>query len=141
MSETAIPESRWAVATHLIRERKLGFAMAGGGAVYGLTAFLGFHWFQCPFLQVTGKPCPGCGLTRASLAMFRGDWRSMLHFHPFAPFFTIFWSAVAVGLLCPLKWRDGYVRRLEQLEAVTRWPLWIGIGLAAYSLTRWLKIC
>ncbi|MFO0757843.1 MAG: DUF2752 domain-containing protein [Byssovorax sp.] len=39
----------------------------------------------CPFAIVTRHPCPGCGLTRATLAMAHGEWAEALHFHPLAP--------------------------------------------------------
>jgi hypothetical protein len=47
-----------------------------------------------------GIPCPGCGLTRATLALLRGDVASALHFHPLvfvlAPVFAF---AIGVSLL------------------------------------------
>ncbi|MFD0894123.1 DUF2752 domain-containing protein [Luteolibacter ambystomatis] len=141
MNTSPAPESRWAVASYLIRERKLGLAMTLGGAAYGLTALLGWHWFRCPFKSVTGHACPGCGLTRATLAMLRGDWAAMVKFHPLAPVFTLFWIAVGIGLACPPPWRTAYIRRLEKFEHLTRWPLWIGLALLGYSLTRWLGFC
>lgn len=141
MSTSPAPESRWAVASYLIRERGLGLAMTGGGGLYGLTALLGWHWFRCPFKSLTGHPCPGCGMTRASLAMIRGDWAAMVRFHPLAPFFVLFWTVVGLGLVCPAAWRPSYLSRLEKIEHATRWPLWIGIALLVYSLTRWLGFC
>ncbi len=36
----------------------------------------------CPAAALLGIPCPGCGLTRASLATFRGDFGEALAFHP-----------------------------------------------------------
>ncbi|BCU78196.1 DUF2752 domain-containing protein [Luteolibacter sp. LG18] len=141
MSTDAAPESRWAVASYLIRERKLGLAMTLGGGLYGLTALAGLHWFHCPFKSLTGLPCPGCGMTRATLAMLRGDWTTMVKFHPLAPVFVLFWTAVGLGLACPPRWRNGYVCRLEKIEATIRWPLWVGGLLIAYSLTRWLGFC
>lgn len=36
----------------------------------------------CPMAASLGVPCPGCGLTRATLALLRGDIRAALHFHP-----------------------------------------------------------
>lgn len=36
----------------------------------------------CPFATLTGLPCPGCGLLRATLALFRGHIRESFHLHP-----------------------------------------------------------
>ena len=36
----------------------------------------------CPLAGSFGIPCPGCGLTRATLALFHGDVRAALHLHP-----------------------------------------------------------
>lgn len=36
----------------------------------------------CPFRNLTGLSCPGCGMTRACTALVRGDLWHSLHFHP-----------------------------------------------------------
>ena len=36
----------------------------------------------CPSAALLGIPCPGCGLTRATLAVLRGDFAAALRFHP-----------------------------------------------------------
>ncbi len=36
----------------------------------------------CPFYNLTGLPCPGCGLTRAFVCLGHGQWRESLHWHP-----------------------------------------------------------
>ncbi len=36
----------------------------------------------CAFRDVTGIPCPGCGLTRSWVAMLHGDLAWSLRFHP-----------------------------------------------------------
>ena len=36
----------------------------------------------CPIKALTGVSCPGCGMTRAWLAMMRGDLHSAFHYHP-----------------------------------------------------------
>lgn len=37
----------------------------------------------CPMVYVTGFPCPGCGMTRAALLFFRGDFTGAYRMHPF----------------------------------------------------------
>src|SRR5690606_37698306 len=39
----------------------------------------------CPTRLFFGLPCPGCGLTRATLAMLSLDLPEMLRLHPLAP--------------------------------------------------------
>jgi hypothetical protein len=36
----------------------------------------------CVFANLTGTPCPGCGLTRAALALLRGDFAGATAIHP-----------------------------------------------------------
>lgn len=36
----------------------------------------------CPFHQITGLPCPGCGLTRAFVCLGHGHVAQSLHWHP-----------------------------------------------------------
>jgi len=50
-----------------------------------------------------GIPCPGCGLTRATLALLHGDVRGALRLHPLvwllAPLFVGFVGAAALELV------------------------------------------
>lgn len=40
----------------------------------------------CVFHKVTGLYCPGCGGTRAAVALFRGKWLLSLFYHPIVPY-------------------------------------------------------
>jgi hypothetical protein len=55
----------------------------------------------CPLASVFGVPCPGCGLTRATLALAHGDLRHALELHPLvlvlAPLFIAASSSAAIG--------------------------------------------
>ena len=66
------------MATALIEDRRLGWAMVIGGGVYALISLPGWDIFPCPFKTVIGLPCPGCGMTRACQAALRGDWAMVL---------------------------------------------------------------
>lgn len=39
----------------------------------------------CPFLNVTGVPCPFCGLTRSLFSLLHGDLIGALWYHSFGP--------------------------------------------------------
>jgi hypothetical protein len=59
---------------------------------------------MCPTAAIFGIPCPGCGLTRATLALFRGDFSTALHFHPLVFLAT----PMYFGMIGSIAW--GYVR-------------------------------
>lgn len=70
----------------------------------------------CPFLAVTGLPCPGCGMSRACLALLAGDFEGAMRLHPRA------WMVMALAGICglaaalPEKPRKGLVRGLAYAE-------------------------
>ncbi|HCO68648.1 MAG TPA: hypothetical protein DIT04_12945 [Dysgonomonas sp.] len=53
------------------------------------------HFSACPFKFITGIPCPGCGMGRATLALFRGDIQQSLYYNILCIPLTI---AVFIGL-------------------------------------------
>ena len=68
-------------------ERKLRL-FAGAGAVlvlglgYALWVRLTGLAVPCPFFAVTGRLCPGCGVTRMCLALLRWDWAAAWDANP-----------------------------------------------------------
>ena len=128
--------SRWELAACLIRDRKLGLAMAGGGLLYFVFAQCGWDIMPCPSMQVLGIPCPGCGMTRSCLSLLRGDWAASLRLNPFGPVFAVFWAVVGVGVVLPQPWRGKFADHLGRLEQRSRWAGWVASGLAIYGLTR-----
>ncbi len=78
----------------------------------------------CPVAALTHRPCPGCGLTRATLALLRGHLREAMGFHPLAPLVC----PLVVGFL--LYEAVVYVRR-GRVRALG------GVGLTAAGLVLW----
>ncbi|PHS36141.1 MAG: hypothetical protein COA82_02370 [Alkaliphilus sp.] len=70
-----------------------------------VTVFCGYyvllHFFDsgtlCFSKNVTGIPCPGCGLTRAFESLIKGDVKSAFYYHPLFAFIPI--TAVLAVLL------------------------------------------
>lgn len=57
----------------------------------------------CPLAGTFGIPCPGCGLTRATLALAHGDVHAAMRFHPLvwllSPLFVAFMGGALVELV------------------------------------------
>lgn len=72
--------------------------------------FAGIHATlpPCPFLLLTGHPCPFCGGTRSFASIWQGDLGRALHFHPLGPLYFAAGLAMA-GLAL---WTLGSGRRL-----------------------------
>lgn len=73
---------------------------------------------KCPTYTLTGIPCPGCGSTRATLALLHGDILQALWYNPLAILVDVFlavylvWYTVdiirgkdTVNLLLKREWR------------------------------------
>lgn len=116
-------------------------AVVGGGAtVYGIA----LAWSPasvvsgpgfCPFRQMTGWPCPGCGLTRSFVMLAHGDAAQAFSFNAFGPVFF------AVGLVATVVAGWSLIaRRPALLEKFGSWlttpaamvvlGLWMAYGLA-----------
>jgi hypothetical protein len=80
----------------------------------------------CWFHEWTGRPCPGCGLTRAFLALGRGDWAAAWRWNPFV------WPVlglVALTLLDGvLPWRRWVAPRWRSRGAAALAATWLGWG-------------
>lgn len=51
----------------------------------------------CPFRQLTGLPCPGCGLTRSWVYLVHGDVHAAVWANPFGPVSILAVLALAVS--------------------------------------------
>jgi hypothetical protein len=60
----------------------------------------------CSVAAVLHRPCPGCGLTRATLLLLRGDVSASLHMHPLAVPMLACWGAIALATVLAT-WREG----------------------------------
>lgn len=47
------------------------------------------HHTTCPFKLITGIPCPGCGMGRATIAMAKGEIITSMHYNLLCIPFTI----------------------------------------------------
>ena len=53
---------------------KTGAALLCAGLFYGYVLIPAGIWIRCPFRQITGLRCPGCGITAMCLSILRGNF-------------------------------------------------------------------
>ena len=62
-----------------------GRALVLAGLLAGAALVVALRVPTCPTALFLGVPCPGCGLTRATLLLFSGDVTGALRMHPLLP--------------------------------------------------------
>ena len=126
------------VLSPILRQRGLALAISGMALLQLVLAAFGIDGWQCPILHVFRIPCPGCGLTRATLFLFRGDFNQAMVFHAFAPLFVIALALITIAAVAPDTSRARIIARTELLERHTRVAGLILVGLIIYWLARLL---
>jgi len=90
----------------------------------------------CPLASVLGVPCPGCGLTRATLALAHGELKHALELHPLvlvlAPLFVWAMCSAAIGYV-----RGPRVGRPVRLWLASRTVTVLGSVLMLLTLGVW----
>ena len=116
----------------------------GRAARLGLVAlcFVGAVAFDvplCPFAILTRHPCPGCGLTRGTLALVRGHVTEALRLHPLVPVVTPL-VALALGWNAISYVRYGRWAATEGLQGrwITRAVALLGAAMLAVWVARFL---
>lgn len=106
-------------------------------AQVALTALRLPGW-PCVFREVTGLPCPGCGLSRALAALVHGAWGDALRWHAFAPVAAVAGALLVAAALLPAPARRRLSRSIETLERRTGLAVVLGAAALLYWLARLL---
>jgi len=123
------------VFSDLTSDRRTAAIIVGAGALHIGMSMAGFSLWSCPFRAVTGVPCPGCGLTRATLELLRGDLSGSLRTHAFAPIFLGALIIMLVSLVLAEEHRQRLLSTLHNCEAKGL-TVWVLFGLILYWLVR-----
>ena len=126
------------VLSALWRERGLARAVFAAAGAQVLLAAAGLPGWLCPMKAATGVPCPGCGLTRAAEALFRGDLSASLRTHAYAPVIVLALLLTGLTLLLPRSPRLAFISRVEAFERRTGVTAIALVGLLLYWLARLL---
>lgn len=93
--------------------------------IFGLIGLLVF--IGCPIYRVTGILCPTCGVTRAWLALFRGDVGKAFQYHALFPLIPLF--------LFLLSHRSRFLKKWQKITDVFLYSI-TGL-LLVYNVFRW----
>ena len=131
MTATVTPRpARW---TPLAAPLACGCCLAVGAAyVVANDPSDGVGFLPCPFRTLTGWWCPGCGLTRATHHLFRGDLAQALRYNLFV---------VPIQLTLTVAWL-AWLRSAagRSVGRVARIPVWlqvtVGVALVGFAVVR-----
>ena len=74
--------------------------------------------FPCPIHLICGVQCPGCGMTRACIALARGDISQALRHNPLSLGLVLFAAGYA---LAPATVRRNWQRLTPAVRATAKW--------------------
>jgi hypothetical protein len=95
------------------------------------------HIPVCPFAIVTRHPCPGCGLTRAGVALFTGHFDEAFHLHPLVvPIVPIVAVVVLQGTYNYVRHGRWYTFAFLQHRVVTIGAILLGAVMFAVWIAR-----
>lgn len=100
----------------LLESRREGMLIAGAGVLHLGLSLAGLPAWTCPIRAATGVPCPGCGLTRATMQLLHGDVISSLQTHAFAPVLLFALVIMLVALVLPEKHRRALISLVRDME-------------------------
>src|SRR5712691_7839957 len=120
----------------ILRDRRFSSVISGAALLQLLLTLFRFPSWPCPVFHALGIPCPGCGMTRATLFLFRGEWKQAFTMHAFAPIFVIAFTVIAFCTIGPRDYTELIAARTETLERYTGLTNILLGGLILYWLAR-----
>lgn len=129
------------ILAYVLETPSTGWAIAGASSVHLALSAAGLPSWECPILNMTGIPCPGCGLSRGMVALGQGNWQASLTYHAFS--LPILLGVLFVGIVSLLS----QTSRVRIHATVAQWENQTGfvaiflLSLVFYWLGRlfWLQ--
>ena len=116
------------------------FALAGLSALFLVSAFFkpstGEYFTICGFKNLTGLPCPGCGLTHSFCALTQGDIGGAFSFNLLGPLLYLALVAVWGRSMCVMLDRTALVRRYDEFVARFSLVRMYAIAFGVYGIVR-----
>lgn len=121
----------------MLRERAICAGLFGAAIILVTANMLGQSLWLCSFHELTGKPCPACGLTRGMSSLMRGEAARAVHWNAFTPLFAFAAAVMLVTNLLPNAARDrvvAWVDRVERRTGITWIVLAVFIGYGVWRM-------
>src|ERR1043165_1383188 len=126
--------------SNILRDRRLGSFICGAALLQLILPLLKFPSWPFPIFHPLGIPCPGCGMTRATLFLVRGEWKAALTLHAFAPILLMAFAVISFCAIAPRAQSEGVAARVEKLETHSGITFFLLGGLILYWLARMLVL-
>ena len=117
--EVVLTWLRYPVLGKLIEYRTFCRALVVVGVLQLALQWCGLPTFTCSFREVTGYPCPGCGLTRGVCALVQGQWDLAIQYHAFSPVAALAMLLLLTGCVVPDGVQSRIVRVVSEVERKT----------------------
>lgn len=138
MTTCSVGESQ---AAALVPSKRLAlFVLIGLTAVLIVSVLLkpstGEYFTVCGFKNVTGLPCPGCGLTHSFCALARGNVGEAFEYNLLGPFLYAVLVLVWVRSACVLLNREKAVRVFDRIAQRFNIVRAFAYGFAVFGVAR-----
>jgi hypothetical protein len=138
MPRAMLPQTAFPPISPVLRDSKFTIALVGATGLHIALVSLNLPSWECPVFRLTGIPCPGCGLSRATMLLLKGELSGSLRFHAFAPVFLFAIVALILSVVLPKSILQPAIARAELIERNTGLTVLILGGLILYWLARLL---
>ena len=122
----------------LLRDRRIALGVTLVAAAQVAAVASGVGGWPCLFKSAAGIPCPGCGLTRATISLLRGEFAAAFGAHAFAPLLLLALAALAVAALLPAGRREAFAGLVGRFERRTKAAYVVVAALLLYWSVRLL---
>ncbi len=134
------PEQQWWLSAFLA-SRQIRLCWLVLTAVVVIPPERGLGVDLCLWKNLTGAPCPGCGMTRSGANLFRGRWQRAVSFHPLGLILHPLLLGLCFMAAFPQAIRQTIAQRLLVWQRGVAWLhalFWL--AFFAFGLFRWYAV-
>ena len=118
----------------LMADRKTAITLSSMGVLIVLLQISGLPGWLCPLDTALGRPCPGCGLTRALAQLSGGHWQLALQTHVLAPLAATAIFLVGIAAVLPRTWHRRLVSKIALIEGRSG----LGVAVIVAIIGHWI---